>query len=624
MFRSRGLSTQTMVTQLSEVVGPNRAMAPMIVPPDGGWGWVIVLVGLVGSCCVDGCVYSFFLFREPISKDLKIPQSDISYLSSLNTGFYFVGAVLACSFGNHFGFRLTMVLGGAVTSLGYASGYLLQEMFHYYVMVGAFAGFGSGFISVGGALPASFYFDKKRSIALGIVACGSGLGGVIMPQLFDIFMSQFGWRATFLFEGVIVAMTVVLGVLIRPLKPVMVVIEVEPSQANVRAREDSTLDLSVFRIPPPTPGDGFSSVSTGVGRSVVETALAQPTIAQMADDLTVISIKVGDPSSPSVVSRLHEMSQSRRVSQVLQPSASSVFNSVRISSDPFPQTQLPWYKCGCCRSKYARLPERPLMRHDLYYTGSLMRLSEYTGKDRDLDYHMNVTRVPTYYQTVQDLTKNYTIWCCHNIFTGLRYLVDYKMFKSPAFICLALCGFGVYLAFYSPFIFCKVHLDELGVGEYASMLVSLIGLGSMIGRLLSGLIITAFPRFDACSVMSAMMMLSGVSIAIMVVYDNLYFKGICLFIFGFTSGFYLPLRSLVIVDYFGLQKLTSATGVVIVVIGFASFLGPPVAESLMRYTGNKDTPFYLCGIFFALASVSLWPMKWLSEWEKTRKNLVAE
>lgn len=81
-----------------------------------------------------------------------------------------------------------------------------------------------------------------------------------------------------------------------------------------------------------------------------------------------------------------------------------------------------------------------------------------------------------------------------------------------------------------------VHLDELGVGEYASMLVSLIGLGSMIGRLLSGLIITAFPRFDARSVMSAMMMVSGVSIAIMVVYDNLYFKGTCLFIFGFTSG----------------------------------------------------------------------------------------
>lgn len=59
----------------------------------------------------------------------------------------------------------------------------------------------AGFIFVAGALPVGFYFDKKRSIAMGMVGGGSGFGAAAIPQATQYFMSQFGWRNTYLFHS---------------------------------------------------------------------------------------------------------------------------------------------------------------------------------------------------------------------------------------------------------------------------------------------------------------------------------------------------------------------------------------------------------------------------------------
>lgn len=59
----------------------------------------------------------------------------------------------------------------------------------------------AGFIFVAGALPVGFYFDKKRSIAVGMVGGGSGFGAAAIPQATQFFMSQFGWRNTYLFHS---------------------------------------------------------------------------------------------------------------------------------------------------------------------------------------------------------------------------------------------------------------------------------------------------------------------------------------------------------------------------------------------------------------------------------------
>lgn len=49
------------------------------------------------------------------------------------------------------------------------------------------------------------------------------------------------------------------------------------------------------------------------------------------------------------------------------------------------------------------------------------------------------------------------------------------------------------------------------------------------------------------------------------------------FAFGFSTGAYVGLTSVITVDLFGLDKLTNAFGMVLLFQGIASFVGPPIA-----------------------------------------------
>lgn len=87
-MKSHQPSQMTVLTMREKT---HRAVAPMIIPPDGGWGWVIVMTGFMASSIMDGISYCFFLYRDPMVHDLEIEPSDISFLSALFTGFYFIG-----------------------------------------------------------------------------------------------------------------------------------------------------------------------------------------------------------------------------------------------------------------------------------------------------------------------------------------------------------------------------------------------------------------------------------------------------------------------------------------------------------------------------------------------------
>lgn len=49
------------------------------------------------------------------------------------------------------------------------------------------------------------------------------------------------------------------------------------------------------------------------------------------------------------------------------------------------------------------------------------------------------------------------------------------------------------------------------------------------------------------------------------------------FTFGFTTGAYVGLTSVITVDLLGLDKLTNAFGILLLFQGIASFVGPPIA-----------------------------------------------
>lgn len=87
-------------------------VAYMIVPPDGGWGWVIIFVTFLGCVILDGVSFSFSSFRKPIADSLSISSTEVAMLNSIFIGIYFVACkypVLLGSRNSELGGKLVII-----------------------------------------------------------------------------------------------------------------------------------------------------------------------------------------------------------------------------------------------------------------------------------------------------------------------------------------------------------------------------------------------------------------------------------------------------------------------------------------------------------------------------------
>ena len=66
-------------------------------------------------------------------------------------------------------------------------------------------------------LAVSFYFDKRRSLAMGIAMCGSGFGIFAFAPITDALLSEYSWKGTVLIEAGILLNCIFCGMVYRPL-----------------------------------------------------------------------------------------------------------------------------------------------------------------------------------------------------------------------------------------------------------------------------------------------------------------------------------------------------------------------------------------------------------------------
>lgn len=62
----------------------------IVVPPDGGWGWVVVFAAFYCNVVVDGIIYSFGMLIKDMVNTFHETESMITIVGSLLNGFYLI------------------------------------------------------------------------------------------------------------------------------------------------------------------------------------------------------------------------------------------------------------------------------------------------------------------------------------------------------------------------------------------------------------------------------------------------------------------------------------------------------------------------------------------------------
>ncbi|KAK0649332.1 major facilitator superfamily domain-containing protein [Cercophora newfieldiana] len=158
---------------------------PPSPPPDGGIAaWTAVACAHLVVMNTWGFIGTFGVFQAYYANSLGRPPADISWIGSFQIFLlFFIGALTGRLTDAGF-FRAVFLVGTVLQLLGiFSSSFAGGSYWQLFLAQGVCMGLGNGFLFCPSMAIVSTYFSKKRALAIGIVACGSGTGGLVFPSV---------------------------------------------------------------------------------------------------------------------------------------------------------------------------------------------------------------------------------------------------------------------------------------------------------------------------------------------------------------------------------------------------------------------------------------------------------
>ena len=241
--------------------------------PDGGLGWLCVASGFGLYSLAVGLQYVFGIILSAILLDASLigaaSRAEVSWASSIQSAAFMFGALPSSLLRPTLGIRGTILLGGALLSLG--------SLFCAYASDLTMLCFGMSIVGLGCSLPSTVavtalqaWFVSYRGTASGIVVCGSGAGAMLLGPLIQEQVDLGGWRRAMLCIALLSAVVIPLCALF-------------------------TIPLTIVPLPPEEAAAGSSSPSTpsagaaGAAASPLSPALTGSPSSHQLLDLTAHS-----------------------------------------------------------------------------------------------------------------------------------------------------------------------------------------------------------------------------------------------------------------------------------------------------------------------------------------------
>uniref|UniRef100_A0A8C5RZ32 Solute carrier family 16 member 8 n=1 Tax=Laticauda laticaudata TaxID=8630 RepID=A0A8C5RZ32_LATLA len=186
-------------------------------PPDGGWGWIILL----GCFVITGFSYGFpkavSIYFKDLMHDFHVGYSDTAWISSIMLAMLYGTGPLSSIMVNQFGCRPVMLFGGLLASSGMILASFTTNIIELYLSAGVLTGLGMALNFQPSLIMLGSYFDKRRPLVNGLAAAGSPVFLSALSPLGQVLLEKFGWRGGFLIMGGLLLNCCTCGALMRPL-----------------------------------------------------------------------------------------------------------------------------------------------------------------------------------------------------------------------------------------------------------------------------------------------------------------------------------------------------------------------------------------------------------------------
>ncbi|XP_041704850.2 monocarboxylate transporter 8 [Coregonus clupeaformis] len=208
----------------SQSPAPMPGQSTGFVPPEGGFGWLVVFAATWCNGSIFGIQNSFGILHMMLVIDHADPNDQTSQFKVAWVGALAMGMIFFCSpvvsmFTDHFGCMKTAVGGATMAFIGLLSTAFATSLSLRYFTYGILFGCGSSFAFQPSLVILGHYFRRRLGLANGVVTAGSSLFSMGLPVLLTKVVEPLGLSRTFQILSLFMLVQALLALTFRPLLP---------------------------------------------------------------------------------------------------------------------------------------------------------------------------------------------------------------------------------------------------------------------------------------------------------------------------------------------------------------------------------------------------------------------
>lgn len=217
IFPCQKSSTLSMSSSSLSSVHGEASGSTLPVPPDGGWGWVVVFASFMVNFIADGVSLSFGILFIDFVEYFESSKAKTSWVGSIFLSMPLLAGPVASYLIDRYGCQRMCILGALLSTISFIGSIFLDSLEMLFLTF-TVAGLGLALCYVTSIVIVAYYFEKKRSLATGLAACGTGIGTFIFPPFTIYLLDRYDWQGTLLILSGFFLNMMVFGALMHDLE----------------------------------------------------------------------------------------------------------------------------------------------------------------------------------------------------------------------------------------------------------------------------------------------------------------------------------------------------------------------------------------------------------------------